>query len=783
MAALVTDDARNAPAQRRDPFTSPPSGSDRSQASAHDQFALRDILRVIGRYRTMFTLIVGGITLAVLASQLLAPTMYRATAHVQVELIDEVGTNQADVNSRNAQRVANAVRLHRSRSTAEQVIKDLDLMRDPRFLKEMGDTVRTGAALKQQASNTLLSMITISSEAGSDLMDISVTARSPELAAEIANQLPASVRELRNQKLDNRRQQLLVSLEEELETRNREADTASQKVADFRASNNMLVGAGQMEDLQQINRVALQATEAQAARDASAARSAGIARAAGIRSTASASSAALDALERRRGELIAERSKMGTSYGPNHPDVKRNTSALAAVDDSIAKERTRVQQAAGADAGAEASRMAALARSEASGAAAQASRLGGAVAALTSMAYRNNANSVQLGKLVRESELAEQAYKLLAARVEQVRAQMQLEGVSSSVVSPAVPNHDPISPAPFKMTFAALIGSSIVAFLIAMTRDLLDDRLRTTAQMRRMFGMRTLGMMPQVARSISGDPRESPVITEPNSLFAEVARAAYSEVRALHEGKGAQVVLISSPLPGDGKSTVSMTLAAAGVAMGERTVVLDLDLRKKGALQKLQRELHFPDLVDIVTGQADLDQALGDIDRQHIEALGYDGVEPRFGHDPEVSNQVVLLSAKEPVAEPAVMLTSKRLKALLAQLRERFDFIVINAPAALAVRDARAMCHFADQTVMVARWGITTSDQMRVALEVMDERTIGGVIFDQVDYAEHARRCYGDSVQFYANSSDYYTDPLPMPPTLGERLRGLFGRGPVAQAA
>ncbi|WP_454796804.1 GumC family protein [Novosphingobium lindaniclasticum] len=760
-----------------------PALSQEGSQPPEQQVGPRDLLRVVYRYRTMMALIVGTITLAVLVQQLLSPTLYRSSSTVQVELIDEVGTNQADVNSRNAERVANAVRLHRSRSAAEQVIRDLDLVHNPVFLRELGNVPSDAKVLYQAATNKVLSMTTMNSETGSDLIEIAVTARSPELAAEIANQIPPSVRALRTSKSNERRAELLSSLEYEQQARARAAEETARHVADFRETHQMLVGAGGAEDLAQINRIAVQSAAATAARDGAAARSAGIARASQMQSTALATSGALDQLERRRGELVAEASKLGTSLGPNHPDVKRLGSQLAAVDSSIAEERGRVQAAAQADASARGAQMAQIARSEAAGDSAQASRLEGIVAGLSSMAYRNTSNTVQLEKLVREATLADDAYKAIAGRVEQVRAQMQLEGVSSSIVSPAVPNYDPIAPAPVKMAITALLGSTVLAFLIAFARDFLDDRLRTTAQIRRLFGLPTLGMLPLLNQDLSEDPKESPVIREPQSLFAEVARSAYTEVRALDrrppaQRSNSQVVLVTSPLPGDGKSTVSLTLAAAGIAMGDRTVILDLDLRKRGALQRLQSDMQVPDLVDIVCGRANLDSLVSP-----RSANPYDGPDMPVTLDGEAEvpipveaaspHQIVLLSAKEPVAEPALLLSSSRLKTLLEQLRERFELVIINAPAALAVRDARAMCHFADQTVLVARWGHTTGDQMRAALEMLDD-SVGGVIFDQVDYAEHARRRYGDSVQYYADSASYYSSPVAAREAMAARIRRMF---------
>src|SRR3546814_3459499 len=93
-------------------------------------------------------------------------------------------------------------------------------------------------------------------------------------------------------------------------------------------------------------------------------------------------------------------------------------------------------------------------------------------------------------------------------------------------------------------------------------------------------------------------PDTSPVISDPRSLFAEVARSLYAETARCWNGDGAQVVVVTSPLPGDGKSTVALSLAAAAAAKGARAVIIDLDLRRPGLLQEIQKKMGGPDLVE-----------------------------------------------------------------------------------------------------------------------------------------------------------------------------------------
>lgn len=746
-------------------------------AVAHttDQFGVQEILRLITRHRGLLLTVVAVTSLATLIWQLTVPTLYRSTATVKVELIDNVGTNQADVQARNSQRIANEVKLYRSRATAERVARDLDVWNRPNVDQELGLKLQGTKDQKiAQARATLGRMLSVEAEEGSDLIEVSVTARSPEFAALAANQFPVAVQALKEAKNLERRQQLLVTLSRDRDVLATQATEASRKLADFRLKNQMLVGSETAETLQQINRVAAEAASAAALRAASAAESAGVARAAGMRSTAGATSPVLQSLERQEAEVAADYARLSQTYGPGHSDIIRLSGQLAEIRESKNREQARALAVASAVTGAESARMAQLARSEAAGTAARAGVLGGTVAALTGKANRNLMNSVELDVLQRQANQATKAYNDVADRIDLVRSEMRVGGVSSTNISPAVANDNPVAPSPFKMTALALVGSGILGMLLVFGREMLDDKLRTVAQMRRLFGLSTFGMLPLIREGISAKLNESPVISQPQSLFAEVARSTAVEVGALRRGDEPQSVLITSPLPGDGKSVVALTLAAAAMTMGRRVAILDLDLRKASILQMVQRDLDAPDLLDVLKGHIDIKKLAAPA-----------GVEPAMPAIWEGDSQIdasrfLLLSASKPVQEPAALLNSGRMQRLIEELKTQFDLIVVNAPATLAVRDARAMCEFTDDTIVVARWGRTTIDQMRATLELLGPDNVAGAVFDQVDYAEHAKRRYGDSIEFYCESSDYYTGYIPGQDGLVPRIRRWFSRPAMA---
>lgn len=755
-----------------------------SSAPQADQFGLIDLIRTFERHRFLVLGIILATTIATLAWQLMSPNLYRSTANIQVELIDETGTNQADVLARSTQRIANESKLYRSRNSAQKVIRKLDLLRDSAFHREMGGKPKGSKAQRMSAAvSTLLEMTSVESEDGSDLIEVTAIARSPEMAAKIANSFPEAVRDIKQSRNMERRRELIDELNAEREERMALAVKAARDLAEFRVNNRMLVGAGGAEDLSQINRIATEAASAAALGSGSAAQSAGIARAAGITSTAGATSAAVQQLQRQEAELSGEYARLSQTYGSGYPELARVKTELQSVSASLAREQAEARRSAEEQANAEAERTRQMAQAEAAGAAARAGQLQSVVASMTSRAYQNASNIPLLEQLERHAAVTAAAVAEIGDQITRVQSERLVEGVSSNIISPATADKERISPSPIKTTIVAMLGAGVLAMMIAFTIDLLDDRLRTVAQIRKYFGLPVFGMLPALDGGISSKLSESPVFGDPQSLFAEVARSVYSEIRALMPLSQSQSVLVTSPMPGDGKSVMALTIAAAAVSMGKRAVILDLDLRRSGILQKIQEDINAPELMDLVRGNIDLHAltAPSDPDEPKEGGSGLDIVVKK-GTD-EMLKRFALISASQPVAEPAAVLSSSRFQQLVQELKARFDLVVVNAPAALAVRDARSMCDYTDDTIIVAKWDGTTIEQLRATLELLGTGKVAGCVYNQVDYAEHARRKYGDSIQFYHGVSDYFHGHMPAKLTLREQLRRVFRRTPISQRA
>uniref|UniRef100_UPI0035CC6839 GumC family protein n=1 Tax=uncultured Sphingomonas sp. TaxID=158754 RepID=UPI0035CC6839 len=718
-----------------------PRGLERRQADAlsgMDNMSARQIWMVIRRHLKLICGVVGLCTLAVLALELWLPDQYEATTTVQVELNDATGSNQADA-ARNQQRVENEARIYRSQALAEQVMLDLDLLHNRVF--------NNGRVLTApQATTQLMAQTRVVTANDSDFIDIIVQTGSADLAARIANRYVETLQKMRAQRRQAWRNGLGRALALETARLGGEVEKAERTAADFRRVHRMPIGAGGAEDYLQMNRVAVEEASAAALNAATAERSASIDAASRLRTVQGATSPVLEQLQHQYDDLVRQRSQLSVTTGAQHPEMRALEAQVSQVGADLERERTAVRTNQAARNAADAGREQKLAGGEAAAAAARAGRLQGQLGAITQTTFRNNANIVDLALLDRRADVARQAYLVTAQRAKTVQSEPETTGVNSSMVSAASPPIKPVSPAPVKFTLAAFVGSSMLSLLAVFGIEMLDNRLRSGEQLNRLFGLRTLAMLPRMTKAIGTTLEDNPVVVEPQSLFSEVARNLASEIFEQRSAGVAQSILVTSPLPGDGKSSVALTIGAAAAAMGRRTIIVDLDLRRPGpsVLRSIQANSGAPDLLEMLkTG--------GEVRR----LLPCDDTALNGGGEPHLP---VVLSTREAIHNPAAaLIQGRQVDRLLDELRESFDLIVINAPAILAVRDARVLSGIADSTLIVVRWGVTTVEQLRAAMQLV-QNDVSGAVFNQVDYAAHARRGYGDAVQFYMGASSYYSD-------------------------
>ncbi len=226
-------------------------------------------------------------------------------------------------------------------------------------------------------------------------------------------------------------------------------------------------------------------------------------------------------------------------------------------------------------------------------------------------------------------------------------------------------------------------------------------------------------------------------MAKPLSAYAESIRSIYTSLQLTDADNPPKVVLVTSSLPQEGKTTLSLSLAIFAANSGQRVLLLDADLRHPSVHRDLGA-VPTQGLVELVAGEKELDDVLV---RSEETGIWY-------------------LPIKRQTANPTDLLGSQRMKLLLAELRRRFDFVVVDSAPLLGVTDTKVISRFADRVLFVTRWDKTGKDTALNALAHLREAKarVAGVVLSQVDVRRHAQYGYGDVGQYYGKYQKYYVN-------------------------
>jgi capsular exopolysaccharide synthesis family protein len=283
----------------------------------------------------------------------------------------------------------------------------------------------------------------------------------------------------------------------------------------------------------------------------------------------------------------------------------------------------------------------------------------------------------------------------------------------------------------------SLIFSATGGTILAMVLERRDASVRSTSQIREVTSTRVLGAIPTVKRARR--KRLSPqaqVLSKRRSLFVENLRGVWLQIYSSRETPG-NIVLITSSVSGEGKSSVAACLARMLAQAGRRTAILDGDLRNPSVHRALGLS-RLPGLAELVVDEASLYDVL-----QVDEASG-----------------AYCITAGAAVASPSDLLQTARLAQVLRELSAEFDVVIIDSPPILAVHDALILAKQADVTIMVVRWGKTRITAICTALQRMFDLSIPveGIVLTMVDSRQYRLYGFSDAEIFSPGLRKYYHD-------------------------
>lgn len=405
---------------------------------------------------------------------------------------------------------------------------------------------------------------------------------------------------------------------------------------------------------------------------------------------------------------IARRvAEMGTVYGPRHPNMINVRAELDEARDNLDAAARKIVNSL---------------ENELEVARIRESTLEGDLDRFKSEAERLNAAQGGLRVLEREAAANRMLFDTLLSRWKETGRQDEIQYADARIISRAAEPRAPSSPRTFRILTAALVISLVLGILLVYLLEHLDSGFRGAEQVESLTGLGVLSVIP-IAR-LSNPEVVDYLLEKPTSGFTEAFRTLHTSLQ-LTTGEGAdKVTLVTSSIPEEGKTTVSVGLARTLAKGGSRVLLIDGDLRRRQVATLLGLSSKVDGLIDLLLSEG---KALSDV-LQRDEKGGID----------------VICSGHQSASNSADLLRSQHLKNLIAACKDQYDHVIIDSPPTQMLSDSRVLAELVDQTVFVIRWVSTRREIAMSALKHLAKagpNTVG-LVLNRVDARRSARYGY-----------------------------------------
>jgi polysaccharide biosynthesis transport protein len=424
-------------------------------------------------------------------------------------------------------------------------------------------------------------------------------------------------------------------------------------------------------------------------------------------------------------------------YGGNNPQVRRAQEQVESLNTQLNAERNRIiaQIKAGYQSALNKEN---LMRSTLNG--------------LKGQLDTSNADSVEYDALRRQAQANSSLYITLSSKIKEMAVSGTLSANNVRVLEEPRQPVTPSGPHRFRILGAGLVLSLLGGVLMAFIAEGMDDTISTLDDVKRLSGSPALALVPESAgapRQLNGSrstfhflgngrnlSNSGPILQfvtdRPNSPEAEAIRSLETAVRLQSQPPNSKikVITVTSAFPGEGKTTLAVNLALA-LARHSKVCLVDADVRHPRITESygLTKENGLQDLLAKSNPTADI----------------------RTAH-PQTPNLTILGSGK-PILQPLEAVTSKQMVDLIESLRERFDYILLDAPPIIPFADSRWFSALSDGVVLVARSSSTTKKGLMWGMEILDEihAPVLGIVLNGVDLASEYYS-YGTPKYYYQHA-------------------------------
>lgn len=697
--------------------------------------------------------------------------LYTASAEVMLTGREETVVNLRgvveDLNGHDRNLASNELRIIASQRLIGQVIDRLRLDRDPEFNAALAPPGRLGTwaddletALRAGMLGTLLGperqeivdeadetrrarlavetafrdRLAVWGVPRTQSIGIAFTSADPVKAALIANTLADLYIVDQLETKFEATQRASAWLSRRIDGLKQKVRSAEAAVEAFKARQSIGPGQGSDVTRQQIAELNARLIAARAARAEAEARFAQVetrARTGGAAAAADVvSSALILTLRTNLSELRRRAAELGQTYGAKHPNMINIRAEIRDAETAIAAEVRKTIEGLKNDV--------AVAR-------ARERTLADGVAELEDRSVTLSRASVELRQLEREAEADRLIYETFLNRFRETSEQEDLQTADARLLARATPPLAPSAPNRRKILAFAGAGGAGLGLGLVILLEMLANTFRAASEVTARTGRPVLSTLPQFGR---GRRRRREVLDyvreKPNSALAEAVRRLRTALFLSDIDTPPRVVMVTSSVPGEGKSTTALLLAHMSLQMNKTAIVVDCDIRRPT----------LSETFGIGTGNAGGGGLLPVLEG---------GIPLEEAVTVDASTGLHVLPTAEAIPQAADVLSSARFRQLVAALRERYDLVILDTPPVLPVSDAAAIGKLADAAIYAVRWNHTpreTAVQGLAALDALGVRIAGCVVTlaDQRAEASYAYARYGQGHGRHAGADAYYAN-------------------------
>ncbi|WP_302629530.1 polysaccharide biosynthesis tyrosine autokinase [Shewanella sp. MEBiC00475] len=421
----------------------------------------------------------------------------------------------------------------------------------------------------------------------------------------------------------------------------------------------------------------------------------------------------------KREVVLVERkvSELQQVYGPKHPKMIAAQAELIAVQQNLHKQISRLVQGIEDEAETATQNLRALES--------QFAKAKGA--------YQNlSSKDTDYQRLLREVDTNRQLFDSFLARQKETAVTGDFDSPVARFTDRAVVPLIPAKPNKKVIVILAFIASLGFAIILVLILDALNDTIKISDDVEKLLSLRALGYVPKAKKGTSYDNINFAFYDSNLPLHAEAVRTIRTSMSLMAMGSDLATIEVTSSNPNEGKTTTSMNLAFAYATM-EKVLIIDADLRKSSLGLRFGLPTYQPGLANILSGTDSVDHCIVK----------------------DVKPNVDVMPAGAVPLNPQELLTSAQFAELLTELKTLYGKIIIDTPPVHAVSDALIITSLCDATVLVVKAGQTRSEAIKLTIAKLNQARakVFGVVLNQFN-TKDAQRYQGDYGYYQAYGAE-----------------------------